>query len=141
MDIEGITAQAGSILDDITESVEVLQVRIDTVNAIHTYLKHDDDMMLKYGALIGELFGRINVYTLNVDEVTLNLNDVMDGIYDEWPSQSVAGMVMIWDSVAASSLGAIIGCLESLERYMEYLNAINDDPSIEVQVNSKPVIH
>lgn len=139
--MESIRTQASEILDDITESVDVLQVRIETINAIHTYLKHDDDMMLKYGALISELFGRINVYTLTVDEATLNLNDLMDGLYDEWPTASVAAMTMVWDNTAASALGAIIGCLESLERYMEYLNAINDDPSIEVQVNSKPVIH
>lgn len=128
-------------MDEINDQVDILQGKITDINIIHNYLQHDDDLRLKYGGLIGELFGKVNALTRIVDETTLHLNDVTAGGYDHYPLESVASFIMLWDMQASNSLDLITEDLEQLERYIEYFKAINEDSTIEVQYLSKPTVH
>lgn len=128
-------------LDVISDWVDNLQARIVDINIIQNYLQNDTDMVLKYGNQISELFGKVNALTLIVDEMILYLNSVMNGEYDHYPTQVIASFIMTWDMQANSSLECVEEHIETLERYIDYFKAINEDTGLETTYLSKPTVH
>lgn len=95
--------------------------------------------MLRYGAAIGQLFGGVNSLTKMVDMLTINLNDVIDGLYDSYPDQALASMLMIWDEQMYSSLADVDNHVSQIEDYIK----IFESPEMDIEnfINKKATIH
>lgn len=141
VEIDELKQGATDALDNISIRVDELQARIVDINIIHNYLQHDQELFAKYGGQISELFGKVNALTRIVDEMTLQLNDLAAGGYDNYPTIAISSFIMAWDMQATDSLDRITDDIEQLERYIEYFRAINEDVGIEVQYLSKPTVH
>lgn len=138
-DREQLKALASEILDLSIDTIELIQPRIADCNIIYNYLKDDSDTMLKYGAAIGQLFGGVNSLTKMVDIITINLNDTLDGLYDSYPDQSLASMLMIWDEQMYSLLIDVDNHVSQIEEYIK----IFESPEMDIEnfINKKVTIH
>lgn len=138
-DQEQLKILAGEILDLSIETIELIQPRISDCNIIYNYLKDDTETMLRYGAAIGQLFGGVNSLTKMVDILTINLNDVIDGLYDSYPDQALASMLMIWDEQMYSSLADVDNHVSQIEDYIK----IFESPEMDIEnfINKKATIH
>jgi hypothetical protein len=128
------------MIDYLAQSIEPIQDRINELNVIHDYVKFDDVIMKKYGPMVGELFGIVNVHTKIVDGIINHLDDVDNGLYDGYPPQSVGALIFYWDTEIAISLSEIESSIADLEKYLCYFQEVEESEEISGPVK-RPSIH
>lgn len=131
---------SGTILDYMEETIEPLQKRINDLNSIHDFIKFDEALMKQYGSSIGERFGIVNVYTKTIDLITLHLDDVIEGKYDEYPAPAIGSLVFYWDKEVYSAFMEIETVVAELESYMQYFREYDIGDEVEI-ASQKPTVH
>ena len=89
---------------------------------LNDLLNENSDLRLEYGQYIGSLFGIINSDTQLIDEIVIHLGEIIEGGFDDYPSESVAALVIVWEEQAVAKLGDLGLTLDQLSAIRQSLD-------------------
>ena len=117
-----IKEEATIALDAINDQIDIYQARIELSSVLNDLLNENSDLRLEYGQYIGSLFGIINSDTQLIDEIVIHLGEIIEGGFDDYPSESVAALVIVWEEQAVAKLGDLGLTLDQLSAIRQSLD-------------------